>query len=105
MQILVTTCIDHDLVLSGSTSFAAIKLLHEKPNACLQHVDNLHAKAYIVGEKCLIGSAATDRGLALGHNANLELLVEVDRQNSDIKDFEMEIKKYAQPVTSRQYLL
>lgn len=100
VYIKITTCVEQELILNGSTSLAAIKLLHKQPNTELQHITNLHAKVYIAGQKCLIGSANfTDRGLGSSPHANLEFLTEINRQNNDIIDLEREIIKNAQPIT------
>ena len=50
----------------------------KRHNVTLYECPRLHAKMYIADNRALVGSAnATSRGLGLGGNGNLELLVEV----------------------------
>lgn len=52
---------------------------------------NLHAKTYVFDRKrCLIGSAnATNKGLGIGYDANIEISKLVDIDSDDLKKIEM----------------
>ena len=54
----------------------------------------LHAKMYIADDKALVGSAnATARGLGLGGNSNLELLISADTDQEDVADVLAAVKE------------
>ena len=54
--------------------------------------NDLHAKFFAIDQKCLVGSAnVTDAALGWRTPANLELLVSVPRDTSDVVEFEAEL--------------
>ena len=61
----------------------------------------LHAKAYITGERAVVGSAnLTGRGMGWVPNCNLELLVEVPRQTPEVAALMDLLLTRAMPATS-----
>jgi phosphatidylserine/phosphatidylglycerophosphate/cardiolipin synthase-like enzyme len=61
--------------MNGASSLGAFVFLANRPYTRIYTVDRLHAKAYICGDKALVGSANfTDRGLGLSQKANVEIL-------------------------------
>lgn len=73
----VTRWIPREVAL-GISDVQVFDALVERGNATVSLVDNLHAKMYIAGSKCLVGSAnLTLAGLGeRGENSNIEVLVE-----------------------------
>ena len=64
-------------VYSGVSDIEIWPLLQERENADLYLCWELHAKYYRLGDQVLVGSAnLTGKGLGLGPNSNLELLVQ-----------------------------
>ncbi len=65
-------------VAAGVSEPEILEILEQRGNFSLTLVDNLHAKLYVAGEKCLAGSAnVTLSGLGeAGDGANIEVLVE-----------------------------
>lgn len=61
-------------------------------------VGDLHAKVYIKGNSCLVGSAnLTRRALGLAHPANLEMLVRVEADDPQIGYFIKALREFAIP--------
>lgn len=74
-KIDVITDFSYDNFLNGSSTLGAFMFLSKRAGVRISTVDNLHAKAYIWGDKALIGSANfTDRGLGFSLQPNLEIL-------------------------------
>ncbi len=75
-----------DDLLNGSTDFGVLELCREKNWDVFVRFD-LHAKTYIVdGKRGIIGSAnATNKGLALVKNRNMEIATLTDINKSDEK--------------------
>lgn len=73
-------------VAQGISDVQVFDALVERGNATLSLVDNLHAKMYIAGTRCLVGSAnLTLAGLGeRGEHSNIEVLVETDTQDLGI---------------------
>ena len=73
-------------VAQGISDVQVFDALAERGNATVSLVDNLHAKMYIAGERCLVGSAnLTLAGLGeRGEHSNIEVLVETDTQDLGI---------------------
>ena len=73
-------------VAQGISDIQVFDALAERGNATVSLVDNLHAKMYIAGTRCLVGSAnLTLAGLGeRGEHSNIEVLVETDTQDLGI---------------------
>lgn len=73
-------------VAQGISDVQVFDALAERGNATVSLVDNLHAKMYIAGDRCLVGSAnLTLAGLGeRGEHSNIEVLVETDTQDLGI---------------------
>ena len=73
-------------VAQGISDVQVFDALAERGNATVSLVDNLHAKMYIAGDRCLVGSAnLTLAGLGeRGEHSNIEVLVETDIQDLGI---------------------
>ena len=73
-------------VAQGISDVQVFDALTERGNATVSLVDNLHAKMYIAGTRCLVGSAnLTLAGLGeRGEHSNIEVLVETDTQDLGI---------------------
>lgn len=73
-------------VAQGISDVQVFDALAERGNATVSLVDNLHAKMYIAGTRCLVGSAnLTLAGLGeRGEHSNIEVLVETDTQDLGI---------------------
>lgn len=67
-------------IAAGVSDLQIFEVLVRRGNASVLLVDNLHAKMYIAGSKCLVGSAnLTLAGLGeRGQHSNIEVLVETD---------------------------
>ena len=65
-------------VAIGVSDLEILDLLEERGNFSLALVDSLHAKLYIAGDRCLVGSAnVTLAGLGEGGDSNnIEILVD-----------------------------
>ena len=81
----VTRWIPREVAL-GISDVQVFDALVERGNATVSLVDNLHAKMYIAGTRCLVGSAnLTLAGLGeRGEHSNIEVLVETDTHDSGI---------------------
>lgn len=73
-------------IAAGVSDLQIFEVLVRRGNASVFLVDNLHAKMYIAGSRCLVGSAnLTLAGLGeRGHQSNIEVLVETDIRNPGI---------------------
>jgi len=73
-------------VAQGISDVQVFDALIERGNATVSLVDNLHAKMYIAGTRCLVGSAnLTLAGLGeRGEHSNIEVLVETDTHDLGI---------------------
>lgn len=73
-------------VAAGVSDLQIFEVLLERGNASVFLVDNLHAKMYIAGSRCLVGSAnLTLAGLGeRGQHSNIEVLVETDIRDPGI---------------------
>lgn len=87
-------------VLAGVTDLDIWLLVRDRPRSTLHIRQDLHAKYYATGHRCLVGSAnLTDRALGTSRVANLELLIEVDR----MRDFEDDLWRGTTQVTDELY--
>ncbi len=75
-----------DDIVKGSTDFEVVEQAQREGWSVYVRFD-LHAKTYIVDNKrCLIGSAnATNAGLSIGRNGNMEMASLVEIESTDIK--------------------
>lgn len=66
-------------IAAGVSDIEIMGILQKRGNFELYLVDNLHAKLYIAGERCLVGSSnVTLTGLGEASDANIEILVDAD---------------------------
>ena len=73
-------------IAAGVSDLQVFEVLRERGNARVLLVDNLHAKMYIAGSRCLVGSAnLTLAGLGeRGQQSNIEVLVETNIRDPGI---------------------
>ena len=73
-------------IAAGVSDPEILDLLEARGNFSLSLVDRLHAKLYIAGDRCLVGSAnVTLAGLGeVGEGSNIEVLVESTINNPEI---------------------
>ncbi len=73
-------------IAAGVSDLQVFEVLLRRGNARVSLVDNLHAKMYIAGSRCLVGSAnLTLAGLGeRGQQSNIEVLVETNIRNPGI---------------------
>ena len=73
-------------IAAGVSDPEILDLLEARGNFSLSLVDRLHAKLYIAGDRCLVGSAnVTLAGLGeVGEGSNIEILVESTISNPEI---------------------
>ena len=73
-------------IAAGVSDPEVLELLEERGNFSLSLVDRLHAKLYIAGDRCLVGSAnVTVAGLGEGGaRSNIEVLVEATIDDPEI---------------------
>lgn len=72
-------------VAAGVSDPEIIYILEERGNYSLELVDNLHAKLYVAGSKCLVGSSnISQHGLGEASDSNIELLVETETHNPHV---------------------
>ena len=88
-------------VSAGVSDPEIIDLLEQRGNFTLSLVDNLHAKVYVAGEKCLAGSAnVTLSGLGeAGGENNIEVLVEATIDNPGVASTLAIISRLERPAT------
>ena len=73
-------------VALGVSDLEIFDVINIRENSELRLVDELHAKLYVADEACLAGSAnLTGAALGWSNQPNLELLLEADRSNQNIK--------------------
>ena len=85
-QLLCVTRWDAQEVAAGISDVEVLDALEERGDYRLTLVDTLHAKVYMAGGRCLVGSAnVTAAGLGEGRDAgNVEVLVEKTAADPDI---------------------
>lgn len=72
-------------IAAGVSDVEIMEILHKRGNFELYLVDNLHAKLYIAGERCLVGSSnVTLAGLGESSDANIEILVETEVNDPNV---------------------
>lgn len=87
-------------IASGYSEPEIIELLDQRGNFSIYLVDNLHAKIYIAGINCLVGSSnVTLAGFGESENSNIEILIKTDINNSDVKLALSEINQNSQLAT------
>ena len=88
-------------VSAGVSDPEIMELLEQRGNFSLSLVDNLHAKIYVAGEKCLVGSAnVTFSGLGeAGGENNIEVLVEATINNPGVAPTLASITRLERPAT------
>lgn len=75
-----------DDVISGATDLEVWPVLRAIGGS-MHLVSDLHAKAYIADEKCLVGSAnMTQSGMGWSHTPNVELLVEQNTNSNQVNE-------------------
>lgn len=79
-------------ILAGVSDLEVWTLLEDCPNASLWLRADLHAKYYRADQKCLVGSAnLTSTALGWIRQINLELLVPLPANNTQLLDFEKDL--------------
>lgn len=74
-----------DEIAAGVSDLEVYDLVAERAAARLFLLDDLHAKLYIAGDRCLVGSAnLTGAALGWSTNPNVELLVEVSTNEPQV---------------------
>ena len=88
-------------VAIGVSDPEILDVLEERGNFRLSLVDRLHAKLYIVGDRCLVGSAnVTLAGLGEGGDSNnIEILVDTTVDAPGVAETLEEISKTERPAT------
>lgn len=89
-------------IAAGVSDPEIFDLLAKRPSSTITLVDNLHAKIYIAGRRCLVGSAnVTLAGLgdALS-DANVEVLVETTTDDLGVEDVLAQIARLERPATA-----
>ena len=88
-------------VAAGVSDPEIIDILEQRGNFTLTLVDNLHAKLYVAGEKCLAGSAnVTFSGLGEANRRNnIELLVQTTVHDSGVVSTLASISKLERPAS------
>ena len=72
-------------IAAGVSDIEIIRILQKRGNFELHLVDNLHAKLYIAGERCLVGSSnVTLAGLGESSDPNIEILVETKANDPNV---------------------
>ncbi len=102
-EIDIVTDFSYDNFMSGASSLGAFVFLSNRPHTKIFTVDRLHAKAYICGDKALIGSANfTDRGLGFSQQANVEVLALVGRDDDSVKELLKQIDEIKKPLAQSE---
>lgn len=88
-------------VAIGVSDPEILDLLEERDNFSLTLVDRLHAKLYIAGDRCLVGSSnVTLAGLGEGGDSNnIEILVDTTIDASGVAETLEEISNTERPAT------
>ncbi len=88
-------------VLAGVSDLEVFDIISDRSAAKLFIHPLLHAKYFRVDDKCLIGSAnLTQRGLGWAHPSNLELLVSMPANNTELVNFEKNVTDTAFEATN-----
>lgn len=81
-------------ILAGVSDLEVWTVINSFPNASLWLRDNLHAKYYRADTQCLIGSAnLTSKALGCSQSNNLELLIQLSANESELQNFEQQVIK------------
>ncbi|RWH61347.1 MAG: hypothetical protein EOQ83_21650, partial [Mesorhizobium sp.] len=76
-----------DEVAAGVSDLEVYDLVAARPATRLLLLDDLHAKLYVVGDRCLVGSAnLTGAALGWSSDPNVELLVEISATDPHVAD-------------------
>ena len=87
-------------VAAGVSDPEIVSVLEERRDYSLTLVDNLHAKLYIAGEDCLIGSPnVTFTGLGDNPDSNLEILISTTIHNPDVASTLVDITRAERTAT------
>ena len=88
-------------VAAGVSDPEILDVLEKRGNFSLSLVDTLHAKLYIAGDRCLVGSAnVTHAGLGeRGESNNIEILVDTTIDDLGVVQTLGEISKTERPAT------
>ena len=88
-------------VAAGVSDLEILEVLERRGNFSLSLVDRLHAKLYIAGDRCLVGSAnVTLAGLGEGGDSNnIEILVDTTIDAPGVAETLEEISKTKRPAT------
>lgn len=88
-------------VAAGVSDPEILDVLEKRGNFSLSLVDTLHAKLYIAGDRCLVGSAnVTHAGLGeRGDSNNIEILVDTTIDDPGVAQTLGEISKTERPAT------
>ena len=88
-------------VAAGISDLEILDVLEKRGNFSLSLVDRLHAKLYIAGDRCLVGSAnVTLAGLGEGGDSNnIEVLVDTTIDAPGVAETLEEISKTERPAT------
>ncbi len=88
-------------VAAGISDPEILDILEKRGNFSLSLVDRLHAKLYIAGDRCLVGSAnVTHAGLGeRGDSNNIEILVDTTIDDPGVVQTLGEISKTERPAT------
>lgn len=73
-------------VALGVSDPAIIDIVNDRENTDLKLIDELHAKLFVADQDCLAGSAnVTSAALGWSSSPNLELLLDVSRDNAHVR--------------------
>lgn len=79
-------------IIIGVSDIEIWETIKSFPNASLWLRNNLHAKYYRVDKECLIGSAnLTANALTWSNNPNFELMIAVNSDDDELKNFEHQL--------------
>lgn len=87
-------------VAAGVSDLEVFDILEERGNFEMALVNRLHAKLYIAGDRCLVGSAnVTLSGLGEVQHSNVEVLIESQVADTGVEAVLKDIEMWARPVT------
>lgn len=90
-------------VAAGVSDLEVFDLCNDRPGTQLYLVDNLHAKAYIAGERALIGSAnLTATALGWSEQPNIEILTEISSTSKELSGLIFVLERNARQATLRE---
>ncbi len=90
-------------VAAGVSDLEVFDLCNDRPGSQLYLVDNLHAKAYVAGERALVGSAnLTATALGWSERPNIEILIEVPSTVRELSALILMLKQNCRKATSRE---